>query len=65
MHHKQFIWETAKGLMCWCTKTHVSPEYIRADMTMHSTDVVKQSLGAKVCSLMQLEFKAHSSLVQP
>ena len=31
MHRKQFIWSTAKGLMCVGKAAHASPEY-KADM---------------------------------
>ncbi len=57
MHRKQFIWKTAKGLMYCFTTAHVSPEYNKAEMTMYCADGVKQSLGAKIRSLMQLKCK--------
>ena len=43
MHRKQFIWKTAKGLMCYFTTAHVSPEYSRADMIVHCADGVSNN----------------------
>ena len=43
MRRKQFIWKTAKGLMCFCTTGntgHVSPEYNKTDMTMHRKNCI-------------------------
>ncbi len=60
MRRKQFIYKPAKGLMSCFTTAHVSPEYSRADTTMHCADGVKQSSGVNICSWSA---SVHSSLL--
>jgi len=35
MRRKQFIWKTAKGLICCFTTAHVSVDYNTTDTTIH------------------------------
>jgi len=49
MRRKQFIWKTAKGLMCCFTTAHVSPEYSRTDMTWCKVSSRTQSTAVQKC----------------
>ena len=42
MRRKQFIWKTAKALMCFCTTGHVSPVYNKTDITMEELHFNRQ-----------------------